>query len=418
MTPSNALAKALFACTTTMALTAQGAGFYLSEVGTPGSLGTAGVANPTNTWGADAAWANPAGMSYLDEQHLIAGLQVLVPKIEFNSKSVEDTVTGRPVSGNDGGNAGEAAIIPSFFYVKPLSERARFGFSVTGPLGGGIDYGSDFVGRYAIDNVFLAGVGFTPSVSYKVNDRLSLGAGVSAIYTIMEQEIAVRQPGTTDASAKFEDLDDWGFQGVLGLTYEISDRLLLGAVYRSEADVDLEGKIKVKNLQLPVTPPSRVRIGWTNPQWFEAGLRYSLSDDTQLFFNAGWQEWSTFSENRIGVDSGRVVVLDRNWDDTWHAGIALAHRMGSQSQFSLGLSYDSSPVKDKYRTLDFPLDEMWKFSASYGWERKENLKFAVGGTLALIGDAPLDQTAQGVRVIGDYDSNWMAIVGGTVYYAF
>ena len=188
-------------------------------------------------------------------------------------------------------------------------------------------------------------------------------------------------------------------------------RMTVGGVWKT-----LE--VKVKNLQLPVTPPSRVDIGWTNPQWIEAGLRYSLSEDTNLFFNAGWQEWSTFSENRIGVDSGKVQVLDRNWDDTWYAGIALAHRTGSQSQFSLGLSYDSSPVKDKYRTLDFPLDEMWKLSASYGWERKKDLKFALGGTLALIGDAPLDQTAQGVRVVGDYDSNWMAIVGGTIYYAF
>ena len=38
------------------------AGFYISEVGTPGSLGTAGVANPTNTFAADSAWANLAGM--------------------------------------------------------------------------------------------------------------------------------------------------------------------------------------------------------------------------------------------------------------------------------------------------------------------------------------------------------------------
>ncbi len=29
------------------------AGFYLFEVGTPGSLGTAGVANPVNTYTAD-----------------------------------------------------------------------------------------------------------------------------------------------------------------------------------------------------------------------------------------------------------------------------------------------------------------------------------------------------------------------------
>jgi hypothetical protein len=37
-------------------LTIQGAnaaGFYLSEYGTPGSTGTAGVANPTNNFGTD-----------------------------------------------------------------------------------------------------------------------------------------------------------------------------------------------------------------------------------------------------------------------------------------------------------------------------------------------------------------------------
>ena len=38
------------------------AGFYLTQVGTPMSIGTVGVANTTNTWGADAAWAQPAGM--------------------------------------------------------------------------------------------------------------------------------------------------------------------------------------------------------------------------------------------------------------------------------------------------------------------------------------------------------------------
>jgi len=31
------------------------AGFYISEVGTPASIGTAGVANPTNTISADSS---------------------------------------------------------------------------------------------------------------------------------------------------------------------------------------------------------------------------------------------------------------------------------------------------------------------------------------------------------------------------
>jgi hypothetical protein len=48
--------------------TAFAAGFYISEVGTPGSLGSGGVINPTNTYSADAAWANPASMTHLDNK--------------------------------------------------------------------------------------------------------------------------------------------------------------------------------------------------------------------------------------------------------------------------------------------------------------------------------------------------------------
>ena len=38
-----------------MSNTVFGAGVYSPSIGTPGSLGTAGVANPTNTRGADAS---------------------------------------------------------------------------------------------------------------------------------------------------------------------------------------------------------------------------------------------------------------------------------------------------------------------------------------------------------------------------
>ena len=50
-----------------------GAGFYSTEVGSPGSLGTAGVANPTNDWGADTVWTNPAGMTGVDRRVMVNG---------------------------------------------------------------------------------------------------------------------------------------------------------------------------------------------------------------------------------------------------------------------------------------------------------------------------------------------------------
>jgi len=405
-----------------------GAGFYSPSVGTPGSLGTAGVANPTNTRGADASWTNPAGMTGIDQQHILSGFQLIVPSVKFNAESVQNNAVlpGRlgPVRGDNGGNAAEIAPVPSFFYVRPLSDRLRFGFSSTAPLGGGVDYGSDFVGRYAIRDVTLAGVALTPSLAYRVTDRLSIGAGVSVIYTTLDQSIAIRQGApdpALDGRVKFENLDDWGVQGVIGLTYAFSDRLLLGIVYRSEMDTDLEGDVKfegLRNPQLAALLPSSVKISWTNPQWLEAGLRYRMDGNTQLYINAGWQEWSKFSENELSFRNDRVVVSDRNWDDTWQAGIGAVRVLSPKSVVSVGFSYESSPVKDAYRTLDFPVDEQWKLSAAYGWKHNDALAFSLGATLSFVGDAALEQTAQRVTVRGDYDTNFVAVVGGTLRYEF
>ena len=107
---------------------AQAAGFYLQEIGTPHSLGTAGVANSTNTSGADASWSNPAGMVYLQEDQVFAGFQAVIPNMEFDTS----IATG---GGGDGGNAGILAAVPSFFYVHKYSDRLSFGLSVAGTMG-------------------------------------------------------------------------------------------------------------------------------------------------------------------------------------------------------------------------------------------------------------------------------------------
>ena len=387
------------------------AAFYIDEVGTPVSLGTAGVASTTNTSSADAAWTNPAGMTGINEDHILTGLMVIVPKVEFDSSVAE-------AGGSDGGNAGDAVGVPSFFYTHVLSDDTRLGFSVVAPIGGGIDYGDNFVGRYAIQNVSLTGIGFTPSFAYKVNDRLSLGVGVSAVYTVLEQDIAINSPGPGDGKAKFEDLDDWGYQGILGLTYQLTTDTLLGVVYRSEMDVDLDGDLKIRGLAVKPSTQS-VDVSWKNPQTLTVGLKHDLDQQKSLAFKLGWQDWSRFSKNEIGVDpAGAQVTVDRQWDDTWNIGAAYAQKLDTESFYSLGISYESSPVKDKYRTYDFPVDEIWKLAASYGWAGEKNFDYSVGATLYMVGDAEIDQTSQGVRAAGEFDTNLLLFLGGTLRYVF
>ena len=392
---------------------ASAAGFYLTEIGTPGSLGTAGVANPTNTWGADAAWTNPAGMTGLQEDTIVGGLQLILPKVKFDS----DIATA---GGSDGGNAGSVLATPSFFYVKKLTDDLRFGFAVAGIQGGGVDYGEDFVGRYSVSKAELGAVGLSPALGYRVNDRLSIGAGVSIIYTIFDQDIMINTPGPGDGRVRIDEATDWGYQPYLGLTYQLSERALLGLVYRAEMDVELDGDVKVKNVAVPITADS-VDIEWDNPQWLDVGFRYQLSDKNTMFLNAGWQEWSAFSTNILEFSGGSVnpsATLERNFDDTWYAGIAFK-RIEGDHVTSIGFSYDSSPVDDKDRTLDLPFDELYKVSMSYAWRGERKLDFALGGTLYLVGDAEIDQTSiDGTRVVGEFDTNMILFLGGTVRYVF
>jgi hypothetical protein len=46
------------------------------------------------------------------------------------------------------------------------------------------------------------------------------------------------------------------------------------------------------------------------------------------------------------------------------------------------------------------------------------MSFALGATFYFIGNAPLEQSLRGVTVRGDYDTNILAILGGTFRYSF
>ncbi len=152
----------------------------------------------------------------------------------------------------------------------------------------------------------LAAVGASPSIAYKVNDRLSLGAGVSIIYTTLEQNVAINQGPLPDGKVKFDNMDDLGYQTFAGLTYYLSDDLMLGVVYRAQMDVNLEGDLNFRSLAIPTPPADKIDIDWDNPQLLKADLRYRFAAGKLLMFSADWEDWSAFSDNRLGLTGGAL----------------------------------------------------------------------------------------------------------------
>jgi len=387
------------------------AGLYISEVGSPASVGTAGVANVVNNEEASSAFTNPAGMTGLEGDQMMGALQLVVPEVRFDSSIAT-------AGGSDGGNAGETILIPGFFWVKELTDEWKFGLSVVAPLGGGVDYGDNFVGRYQTTDASLQGIGISPSAGYKINDQTSIGFGVTAHYQIFELGIAINRGPLTDAKVDIEDATDWDFQPFFGLTHQINDRLMLGFVYRGEFDMDLEGDLEFSNtgplLNLLSSKADEATFGLDYAEVYNLGFKYEYRDDLTLLFSVNYETWSDFSENRIDIQGGAVsATIDRNWDDTWGIGFGFVLDRGDGKFFTFGVAYDESPVDDKDRTADLPFDEQFKFAL--GWVKETpNRHWSLGFTYIDLGDGKMDQTTQNVRFRGKFDDNHLIFLSGSL----
>ncbi len=403
-------------------------GLYLSEIGTPVSLGTAGVGNVVNNASADAAFTNPAGMTGVRQDSMLGGLQVLVPFVRFYSDIAE-------AGGTDGGNSADPAAIPSFFLVKKLPNDFSVGLALTAPLGGGVDYGSTFVGRYQAHKSILNGLGITTSAAYKINKQWSIGAGVTALYSILEAETAIKQEDMLgnplpDGNLKMDDIDDWSPQFFVGVTWEPNDKTLIGMVYRSESEVELEGDLKIRGLSNPITNTiasnlDKISMDLTYAQLVAVGVRYRVSDHLILLADFDWEDWSALGNERVeigGTPTGPIIQhVDFKWKDTYHVGGALLYQLDEDQTFiSTGLSYDSSPVDDGDRTFLLPMDEQVKFGLAYGKDKADDspYSYSVGTSVIWFGDGKIDQTAQGDRTKGDFSTNYAVFLGGTFRYEF
>ena len=83
-----------------------------------------------------------------------------------------------------------------------------------------------------------------------------------------------------------------------------------------------------------------------------------------------------------------------------------------------GIAYDSSPVIDSNRTADIPVDEQVRLSVAYGKEISDKLGFALDATFLWLGDGKMDQIAQGERFKGEFSTNNIIFLSGTIYYKF
>jgi long-chain fatty acid transport protein len=245
-----------------------------ARAGQPAFSGLAASADSAET-----ASSNPAGMTRLPQATATARLLVAAG---FGDFEVDENLT--TTSGGNPDNDFSPVLVPLGYYVRPVSDRVHLGISLTVPSGFGADYGSGWAGRYYTQEYSLVYVALTPAISYRVNERWSVGAALGINYTSSESQVALNTllPGLPDGRLT-ADLDGIGTNVSLSALWQLNDRLRFGLSYTSEANTDIDGRLRFRDPG-PVLGaliergliPERIKVRNTLPQRVLAGMHHEL----------------------------------------------------------------------------------------------------------------------------------------------
>ena len=386
---------------------AWGGGLFLYELATP-DVGLASAGWSARAQNPSTLFTNPAGMSRIKKPSLQGGLQALHLGAEF-SQDGNTTTTGSD------GDASEWLPAGSLFYVHPINDKLSAGIGTFGYFGLSADFGDSWVGRYYITEVTLQGLVFSPAVSYRINDKFSLGAGLMSMYTILEEKAAVNNLDIFgDGEMSIEDAT-WSFGANLGILYELDESTRIGLTYLSPMDLEFSDRPEFKNLGPGLDAilgalNINLDLDMTVPQLLMLSAFHQLNPKLAIMGNLGWQEWSEFGKISVAVATDIVdldeLTADRDYDDTWHAALGAQYRFNEKWMGTAGVAFDSSMVDDDSRTLDMPVGDTWRFGLGGQYEHSESLSINGGYTLAWVGDLDVDvnRGTRAGRVSGHYDS--------------
>jgi long-chain fatty acid transport protein len=414
-------------------------GFAIVEQSVSG-LGTAfsGVAAVAED--ASTLFFNPAGLTRLKGQQAVLGLHYIKPKTEFSDddseidsgSSLSPALTGGAfvaLSGSDGGDGGEDAFVPNAYYAANLDNGWAFGIGVNAPFGLATEYADGWQGRYHALRSEVQTVNINPSLAYKVNDHLSLGAGFNAqkltaelsnaidFGTIGFATVASSVPlfGAPDpAWMQNRDgkvvlkADDWAYGYNLGLLVEADEETRLGLAYRSRMEYTAKGNADF-TVPSTITGNSTVDGGlqamfadsgakaeMTLPDSLSVSIYHRFTDRLALMADVTWTNWSVFKELRVEFDNPLKAdsVTSYNWNDSWRYSLGGSYDASESLTLRAGVAFDETPIPDdESRTPRIPDEDRFWTSVGACYRFTENLKADFAYAHLFVSDSKIDRQA-------------------------
>ena len=356
--------KRLLLCTGLLyASLSQASALYFYETGTEDTA-LAGAGQAARAGDASTIVTNPAGMTRLPEHMFTGGLQVMDGNIDYQ---LDNSARTSP------GNVMKPFPNASGFYSQKINDDLYAGLGLYGNYGLGIDFGN-WAGERLIKKSTMVAMTLSPSLAYKLNDRLSVGASANINYGFLSLTRNV------DGNDEKDQDHDWAMSYRLGLLMQLTDQTRAGITWNSKTDYDfsVDGKARLPNLpgaeyDLPVTAQVRA------PQQIMLSLVHDLSQQWSVMGDLGWQDWSQFGAPQVTV-SGQTLDKTSRMKDTWHTALGVQYRPTTDWRLNAGVAFDSTPYRDQSDVaMTLPTGDEWRFGtgAQYQITPASNIGVAV-----------------------------------------
>lgn len=408
---------------------ASASGFALIEQSASG-LGNAFAGGAASAEDAATIFFNPAGLTRLTGTQFVFGGHVIRPSVEFQDQGSTD-ITGAPLRGGEGGDAGDLVLVPSLYMAHALNERVRVGLGINVPFGLGTDYDAEWKGRYQGVTSDLKTVNINPAFAFKMNETLSLGAGVNLQYVEARLSNAVDfgticfgsalgpagctaaglTPQNADGFARMEG-DDWSWGFNAGLLLQPNENTRIGLAYRSHIQHTLEGTADFSDVPAPLTMGGMVFVdtgasaGITLPETVSLSAFRQIDSRWAVMGDVTWTRWSRFEELRLDFDSAQPdSVTVEDWQDTMRYSLGVNYSYNPTWTIRAGLAYDEAPVRNaSLRTPRIPDGERYCLAFGLGYRLNHDMHFDIAYAHLFVPDMDINHVgATGDTLKGEYE---------------
>jgi len=263
-----------------------------------------------------------------------------------------------------------------------------WGIGAFAPAGFGASYNfqNSFAGPQNYRSIGALGK-ILPGLSYRVNDRLSIGGTCGLAYGHVDLEGPFfLQSGALRGVPTVIDLQGDGVAptGSVGLQYKLSRRTTLGLTFTTETQMHQNGGMSANIYGVAPVPiysrfAAQTSITW--PRSLSFGFMHQLSSRHRVAADVYWYDWShAFNQVGLGLTNpsnplvaalaGPAIIqsLPMNWRDTVSMRLGYEFLPSRYSTWRAGYVYHSSPVPNS--TLNPYTDGVLTHAFSVGHSRR------------------------------------------------